>query len=114
MVRRRRPAKRPRRVTARCAALGDNADARAARRRDAAKLAEQIESLRDALSRIDSTSVLKAEAEWRAMYDAVRDDASNDSQARAEADAAHVGSARGGPARARLLLLGRSGGACGR
>jgi len=79
-----------RRVTARCAALDDEcADARAAHRRDAAKLAEQIESLRDALSRESaSTSVLKAEAEkWRAMYDAVRDDASNDSQARAEADA---------------------------
>ena len=79
-----------RRVTARCAALDDEcADVRAAHSRDAAKLAEQIESLRDALSRESaSTSVLKAEAEkWRAMYDAVRDDASNDSQARAEADA---------------------------
>ena len=87
-VERRRLADDLRRVTARCAALDDEcADARAAHRRDAAKLAEQIESLRDALSR-ESTSVLKAEAEkWRAMYDAVRDDASNDSQARAEADA---------------------------
>ena len=89
-VERRRLADDLRRVTARCAALDDEcADARAAHRRDAAKLAEQIESLRDALSRESaSTSVLKAEAEkWRAMYDAVRDDASNDSQARAEADA---------------------------
>lgn len=89
-VERRRLADDLRRVTARCAALDDEcADVRAAHRRDAAKLAEQIESLRDALSRESaSTSVLKAEAEkWRAMYDAVRDDASNDSQARAEADA---------------------------
>ena len=70
-VERRRLADDLRRVTARCAALDDEcADVRAAHRRDAAKLAEQIESLRDALSRESaSTSVLKAEAEkWRAMY----------------------------------------------
>ena len=79
-----------RRVTARCESLDEECErVRAQHRRDSAKFAEQIESLRDTLARESaSTSVLKAEAEkWRAMYDAVRDDASNDSQARAEADA---------------------------
>jgi hypothetical protein len=61
----------------------------AAAQRDQAAMLEEVRQLRESLARDGAAaSVAKAEAEkWRAMYDAVKNNAGRDDNARAEADA---------------------------